>query len=199
MSVSPVSRSRAPERVDDGLRLATLPNALSLARPLFLAPILWLLERPEDGSDAWAMLLLVVAGLTDVLDGFLARTRGAISASGKIVDPIADKLLLGGLLIYLMVQRDFPVWLVVLVLLRDAGLMAGAWVFLRRERVVFAADWTGKLTTFFLGLLALAHVVQWRAAYPVLTAIATGMLAASYVSYGHRAWAWTRGGRSRIR
>lgn len=182
------SRAREPERVDDGLRLATLPNALSVVRMAFLPPVLYLLERPDPESDQWAVLLLFVAGITDLLDGWLARRRGAVSPSGKVVDPLADKVLIGGLVIYLTMAREFPVWLLVAVVARDVALMGGAWLFFRRDRLVFAADWTGKLTTFFLSVLILAHILEWRVAFLPLTVLATGALAASYVSYGGRAF-----------
>jgi hypothetical protein len=74
------------------------------------------------------------------------------------------------------------------VVARDVALMAGAWLFFRRDRLVFAADWTGKCTTFFLSLLILVHIFEWRGAYVSFTALAATALAASYVSYGGRAW-----------
>jgi phosphatidylglycerophosphate synthase len=132
--------------------------------------------------------LLFLAGLTDLLDGWLARRRGAISPSGKVVDPLADKVLIGGLVIYLTMARDFPLWLVLAVMARDVALMAGAWLFFRRERLVFAADWTGKLTTFFLSILILVHILEWRSTYVLLTILAVAALASSYVSYGSRAF-----------
>jgi CDP-diacylglycerol--glycerol-3-phosphate 3-phosphatidyltransferase len=184
------SRASAPERVVGRLPLATLPNALSFTRIVLLPPVLYLLDRPDPESDQWAMGLLVVAGMTDLLDGFLARRRGSVSPTGKIVDPLADKILIGGLLIWLVLERAFPAWLVALVLLRDLALVGGAMLFLRRQRLVFPADWSGKLTTFFLGLLVLAYIGQWRDAFLPLTVLATTMLAASYVSYGRRAWNW---------
>ena len=66
------------------------------------------------------------------------------------------------------------------------------------DRLVFAADWTGKTTTFFLSLLILAHILEWRPAYLPLTVLAAATLAASYVSYGSRAWKW-RGSADRVR
>lgn len=184
--------SGEPQRVEGGLRLMTLPNALSVVRMAFLPPVLYLLRRPDPASDLWAIALLFVAGITDLLDGWLARRRGAVSPSGKVVDPLADKVLIGGLVVYLTLVRDFPLWLLVAVVARDVALMAGAWLFFRRDKLVFAADWTGKWTTFFLSLLILAHIVQWRPAYLPLTALAVGALAASYVSYGGRAWRYRR-------
>lgn len=191
-------RASQPERVRDGLRLVTLPNALSVVRMAFLPPVLYLLRRPDPESDQWAVGLLLVAGITDLLDGWLARRRGAVSPSGKVVDPLADKVLIGGLVIYLTLARDFPLWLLLAVVLRDVALMAGAWLFFRRDKLVFAADWTGKTTTFFLSLLILAHILEWRPGYLPLTALAAATLAASYVSYGSRAWKW-RGSADRVR
>ena len=192
MSGVPEIGGGEPERVVGGLRLLTLPNALSFARMAALPPALYLLSRGEPETDRWALGLLVLAGVTDLLDGWLARLRGAVSASGKVVDPLADKVLIGGLVIYLAVARDFPMWLLLAIVARDVALMAGAWLFFRRDKLVFAADWTGKWTTFFLGLLILAHVLEWRAAYIPLTALAAAALAATYVSYGSRAWKYRR-------
>jgi CDP-diacylglycerol--glycerol-3-phosphate 3-phosphatidyltransferase len=181
-----------PERVVGSLRLFTLPNALSFARMAALPPVLYLLRRGNPQGDRWALVILLLAGVTDLLDGWLARRRGSVSASGKVVDPLADKVLIGGLVIYLALAREFPMWLVLAIVARDAALMAGAWLFFRRDKLVFAADWTGKWTTFFLGLLILAHILELRAAYLPLTVLATAALAATYVSYGSRAWKYRR-------
>lgn len=188
MSGIPEIGGGEPERVVGGLRLMTLPNALSFARMAALPPVLYLLRRGDAQSDRWALAILLVAGITDLLDGWLARRRGAVTASGKVVDPLADKVLIGGLVIYLAVAREFPMWLLLAIVARDVALMAGAWLFFRRDKLVFAADWTGKCTTFLLGLLILAHILEWRVAYMPLTVLATAALAATYVSYGSRAW-----------
>ncbi|HET6360776.1 MAG TPA: CDP-alcohol phosphatidyltransferase family protein [Gemmatimonadota bacterium] len=181
-----------PERVVGSLRLLTLPNALSFARMAALPPVLYLLHRGDPQSDRWALAILLFAGATDLLDGWLARRRGSVSASGKVVDPLADKVLIGGLVIYLALAREFPMWLLLAIVARDVALMAGAWLFFRRDKLVFAADWTGKWTTFFLGLLILVHIMEWRTAFLPLTVLATIALAATYVSYGSRAWKYRR-------
>ncbi|HET6638317.1 MAG TPA: CDP-alcohol phosphatidyltransferase family protein [Gemmatimonadota bacterium] len=192
MNEVPSVGSGEPERVVGSLRLFTLPNALSFARMAVLPPVLYLLRRGDPQSDRWALAILLVAGLTDLLDGWLARRRGAVSASGKVVDPLADKILIGGLVIYLALEREFPMWLLVAIVARDVALMVGAWLFFRRDKLVFAADWTGKWTTFFLGLLILVHILELRVAYLPLTVLATAALATTYVSYGSRAWKYRR-------
>ena len=192
MSGKPAIRGGEPERVVGGLRLLTLPNALSFARMPALPPAIYLLRRGDPQSDRWALALLLLAGATDLMDGWVARRRGSVSASGKVVDPLADKVLIGGLVIYLALARDFPLWLLLAIVVRDVALMAGAWLFFRRDKLVFAADWTGKWTTFFLVLLILVHILEWRPAYLPLTVLATAALAATYVSYGSRAWKYRR-------
>ena len=183
------ARDRSPERAE-GLRMATLPNLVSLVRLLLVVPILLLLARSEPASDRVAILVLLVAGATDLLDGLLARRRGAISPTGKLFDPIADKVLIGGLVIYLAMARGFPWWLVAAILARDLALVMGAMLFFRRDRVVFGANWSGKLTTFCLGLLILSYLLRLEALYPPLTVAAVTALGLSYVSYGRRAWSY---------
>ena len=91
---------------------------------------------------------------------------------------------------YSAMERDFPWWLVVAILARDVALVMGAALFFRRDRVVFGANWSGKLTTFCLGLLILSYLLRLEALYPPLTVAAVTALGLSYVSYGRRAWSY---------
>ncbi len=187
MNHQPKDHTSDPERVADGLRFFTLPNALSILRMFLLVPVLILIDRPDQASRLAGVALLFVAGITDLLDGALARWRGWISPSGKIVDPIADKVLIGGLAIYLAIVRGFPIWLLVLIVLRDLALVAGTMLFLKRDRLVFQATRAGKLTTFTLSLLLLAYVLDAERFYQPLTVLALIALALSTISYGKRA------------
>lgn len=177
--------AEAPERVRE-LRLATLPNLLSLIRLVLVVPVVALLARSDPTADRLAAGVLLVAGATDLLDGLLARRRGSVSPSGKVVDPVADKVLIGGLVAYLALARGFPVWLLLAILARDVALVLGAVMFFRRDRVVFGANWSGKLTTFTVGWLILAYVLRAEAFYAPLTVAATVALVLSYLSYGRR-------------
>lgn len=188
-----IERGQAAERVE-ALHVATLPNLLSLLRLLLVVPVLLLLSRSEPSADRLAAVVLLFAGATDLLDGLLARRRGSVSPSGKVVDPIADKVLIGGLVIYLTAARGFPAWLLAAILARDVGLVLGAALFFRRDRVVFGANWSGKLTTFTVGWLILAYVLRVEELYLPLTAAATLALGLSYLSYGRRAWGYLSSG-----
>jgi cardiolipin synthase (CMP-forming) len=126
----------------------TLPNVITLGRLACLPVFLWLLFGKEDRVVAAALLALL--GITDWVDGYLARHLGQVSELGKILDPVADRLLFfvgaGGILI----DGSVPTWFAVIVLVREA-LVGGATVVLaalgaRRIDVT----WFGKAGTFGL-------------------------------------------------
>ena len=100
-----------------------IPNLITGLRILLVAPFLWLLLKEHYGA---ALVLFVVAGISDALDGFLAKYYGWTSELGGILDPIADKLLLLGAILALGWLHELPGWLVMLVLVRDALIVGGA-------------------------------------------------------------------------
>lgn len=100
-----------------------LPNALCILRMLLVVPIAWALTR---GDALLALLLFAVAAFTDGLDGFLAKRCGWESALGKILDPLADKLLLVTVFLTLGILGLVPLWLALAAVLRDVVITAGA-------------------------------------------------------------------------
>jgi cardiolipin synthase (CMP-forming) len=129
-------------------QVLTLPNLITLARLACLPLFLWLLFGKEDRAAAAALLALL--GITDWVDGYLARHLGQVSELGKILDPVADRLLFlvaaGGILI----DGSVPTWFAVIVLVRET-LVGGATLVLaalgaRRIDVT----WFGKAGTFGL-------------------------------------------------
>jgi len=101
--------------------LRHLPNLICVFRMLLVAPIVLLLL---GGEWLWTLLLIAVAGVSDGLDGFLAKRFGWVSRLGSILDPAADKLLLVGLFVTLTWMGLVPVWLTAMVVLRDVLIMA---------------------------------------------------------------------------
>lgn len=100
-----------------------LPNAISLARIALVPPVLVLLL---NGRHDIALILFFVAGFSDGLDGYLAKRFGWHSRAGALLDPVADKLLVAGTFITLSVAGHLPVWLAVIVVLRDVVIVGGA-------------------------------------------------------------------------
>jgi cardiolipin synthase len=137
------------EEVEEGLdRILTIPNVITAVR-LSLMPVFVYLLFGQD-ERFWAGWLLFAIGSTDWLDGFLARRLGQVSTVGKVLDPVADRLLffVGGIAI--LIDGSVPTWLVVLVLVREvlvaAGTLALAGMGARRIDVT----WYGKAATFLL-------------------------------------------------
>jgi cardiolipin synthase len=118
--VPPADAVRTSTMVDrDALpdRVWTLPNALSVLRLLGVPLFLWLLLGPE--ADGWALVVLMVSGFTDWLDGKLARWLNQGSRLGALLDPAADRLYIVSTLVALAVREIVPVWLVAVLLARE--------------------------------------------------------------------------------
>ena len=103
-----------------------LPNYLSALRIVLVIPIAWLLWQQQVMSAFWLML---VAGLSDALDGFLARRYGWQTELGSLLDPLADKFLVAAMYLVFTLHELIPVWLVALILTRDILILLGAGVY----------------------------------------------------------------------
>ncbi|WP_378539254.1 CDP-alcohol phosphatidyltransferase family protein [Nocardioides sp. GCM10027114] len=129
-------------------RVWTVPNLLSFARLAGVPLFLWLVLGPE--ADGWALLLLAVSGVTDYLDGWLARRLGQTSALGQILDPVADRLYILAVVIGLALRDVIPWWVAILLPLRDL-LLWGLVPFLRtRGYSALPVHFLGKAATFNL-------------------------------------------------
>jgi cardiolipin synthase (CMP-forming) len=140
----------------------TVPNQITLLRLGFLPVFLILISYEEY---RWALLVLVVAGLSDAIDGLLARQLNQKSPLGAYLDPIADKLLLSSSFIILAFKHKLAWWLTIIVLSRDVMILIVAVVILLISGYrPFPPSIYGKLTTAFQILLVFAVVLS--AAYP---------------------------------
>jgi cardiolipin synthase (CMP-forming) len=137
-----------------GDQVINVPNALSLLR-LILVPIFaWLIVAHQDG---WALVVLAVSGISDYLDGALARRWGQISRVGQLLDPAADRLYVFSTLIGLAWRDMIPWWLVVVLIMRD--------VVLSFTLPVLARAGYGPLPVHFLGKAATLCLLY---AFPLL-------------------------------
>lgn len=105
------------------MKLSDLPNAISILRILLVVPVVFTLLEREYGL---ALILFFIAGISDGLDGYLAKRNQWQSRLGSILDPVADKFLLVTCYIVLGWQAHIPLWLVFMVLARDVLIIAGA-------------------------------------------------------------------------
>jgi CDP-diacylglycerol---glycerol-3-phosphate 3-phosphatidyltransferase len=130
-----------------------VPNALTVLRILLVPVFGWLLLAHGGEQEPWrwwATLVFVVATATDWVDGFLARRDGLITDFGKLMDPIADKALMGTALIGLSVLDLLPWWITVVILVREVGITLMRFVVIRHG--VIPASRGGKLKTVLQAL-----------------------------------------------
>ncbi|MFD3457489.1 CDP-alcohol phosphatidyltransferase family protein [Streptomyces sp. NPDC058691] len=116
-------------------RVLTIPNILSMARLLGVPVFLWLILWPEFGgpkADGWALLILALSGISDYLDGKLARRWNQISNLGRVLDPAADRLYIVSTLVGLTWRGILPWWLTAILVARDVVL--GVMILLMRRR-----------------------------------------------------------------
>ncbi|NME88141.1 CDP-diacylglycerol--glycerol-3-phosphate 3-phosphatidyltransferase [Corynebacterium stationis] len=125
-----------------------LPNALTSLRILFIPVFVWLVLAEHQW---WAFGLFAVLMATDKLDGDIARARGLITDFGKIADPIADKALMTAALVSLNIIGALPIWITVVILVREFGITLWRMWMLRNGKVVPASK-GGKLKTVLQSL-----------------------------------------------
>jgi cardiolipin synthase len=129
-------------------RVWTLPNLISMARLAGVPLFLWLVLGPE--ADGWALVVLMVSGVTDFADGWLARKLDQTTLLGQILDPVADRLYILAVVVGLALREVIPWWLAVSLPLRDA-LMWGLVPLLRtRGYSALPVHFLGKAATFCL-------------------------------------------------
>lgn len=152
------------------------PNVLSLARIALTAPLVWALAA---GHHALATAVFGVALATDFLDGWLARRWSGSTQLGRVLDPVADKVLVGGVLITLALLGHVPAELAIVVIARDVVLLAIGWIGVRAGATVPSADLPGKVAFTVLGIFLAWHVAgrDWPAWTP-------GLVGAVYVAAG---------------
>jgi cardiolipin synthase (CMP-forming) len=143
-------------------RIWTVPNQITFLR-LGILPFFLILILYEEYQ--WALLVLVVAALSDAVDGLLARTLHQKSSLGAYLDPIADKLLLSSSFVVLAMEKKIPWWLTIMVLSRDVlMLIVAAVILLIQGYRPFPPSLLGKATTFFE--IGLVFFVVYGAGFP---------------------------------
>ncbi|MBZ5738932.1 CDP-alcohol phosphatidyltransferase family protein [Nocardioides mangrovi] len=131
-----------------GNRVWTLPNLLSVLRLAGVPVFLWLVLGPE--ADGWALALLAVSGVTDFLDGYLARRLGQTSVIGQVLDPVADRLYILAVVVGLALRDVIPWWVAVSLPLRDLLLWGLVPLLRSRGYSALPVHFLGKAATFNL-------------------------------------------------
>ncbi|MEN9965320.1 MAG: hypothetical protein RJA60_317 [Actinomycetota bacterium] len=131
-----------------------LPNAITLARILAVPFFIWSLVSVSNDESAmrWvSVLIFIIIMASDGVDGAIARKRGIVTDLGKLLDPIADKALLGGALVTLSILGEIAWWVTIVILVRELGITVYRLIVVNQK--VIAASSGGKMKTIFQGVM----------------------------------------------
>lgn len=171
--------------------ISHIPNILTLAR-IAATPVMIVLLR--DRAYESALLLFIVAGLTDGLDGYIAKRFDFVSRLGAILDPIADKMLIISAYVMLAVLGDIPFWLLVLVGFRDIMIVGGYLILETLEGdVQMQPSLVSKVNTFLqitLVIVVLLDKTGWMSAGVFLTLLILAVTITTVLSGAHYVWYW---------
>jgi cardiolipin synthase len=141
-----------------------IPNALTIIRLMLIPGFAYYFFSPMEYGSRIAVLIFVLAGLTDVLDGFIARKYNLITRLGIVLDPLADKLMLLTVLISITLKNQIPFWIIVVVATKETLLMLGAINLFSDHDIVVPANKVGKLSTiaFYIAILAVTFEIPYN-------------------------------------
>lgn len=139
-------------------QIMTLPNLMSLLR---IALIPMIIAAFASGSELRCAMLIILSGLTDVVDGWIARHWNAVSDVGKVLDPVADKLTQLAMLWMLLSSHPLMALPLAVLVIRESVMACTGLICVVRTREVRSARWHGKITTLLLYTCAFVHIL-WQ-------------------------------------
>lgn len=164
--------------------ILTIPNVLSGIRILLLPFIVWMYNVERNHTAA--ILLLLISGLTDIVDGFIARKFNMVSDFGKIIDPIADKLTQGTLLICLALNHKIIFLLIAIFVLKEFSMALLGYIIIKKHDEVNSAKWYGKLNTVVIYFTIVALIIfpnLPKAAVMAMVFLCIAFVTVSFVMY----------------
>lgn len=140
-------------------KVLTIPNLLSLVRILMIPLIVWLYCTKQ--AYGWTVIVLLLSGATDIIDGWIARKFNMMSDLGKVLDPVADKLTQGITLLILITRFPLMLLPLILLLVKETIMAVTGLIVIRKTGHVFGAVWHGKVTTFLLYANMMIHILWY--------------------------------------
>jgi len=145
--------------------ITNAPNLVTMGRVVVIPLVLFFMDNYNPLRSFIAALLWLVAAAGDFLDGYLARSRGEVSMLGKFLDPLADKLIVNAVLVYMVALARVPAWVVVVLIARDLA-VNGLRSIASAQGLVIAASDGGKIKTAFQLVAIMLLLIHFR--YPAL-------------------------------
>lgn len=175
-------------------KIITIPNILSFVRLCLIPVIVWLYFGTED--YLLTGIFVIISGITDVVDGFIARRFNMISDLGKVLDPIADKST--QIVVMVMLAISFPLMLIpiILTVIKESFMAISGYMVIKKCGIVLGANWHGKVATFALTVVMCLHLV-WYSIDPtvslILILICSALILLSLTLYAKRNFGYLLG------
>ncbi len=166
----------------------SIPNILTIIRICLMPMFLTFYLSPIDNGKNIALVILIISFLTDVLDGFIARKFNMITDLGKVLDPLADKLMQVAVLLCIAFEEKYLALIVAFIFIKEILLAIGAFILYKQKRKIFSSNWFGKASCFLSVVCSIVLMFRNMFFSPVLIEyICSGVIifvnTAAFISY----------------
>lgn len=166
----------------------SLPNILTVLRMLLIPVFIFVYFSSSSNAHYYALIIFIIAGFTDYLDGTIARKYNLITPIGTVLDPLADKLMLLTAITCLWLDALLPLWVLAIVFVKEVTMIAGGiYFYCRKEKHIIPANKYGKIATaaFFLAIITILFAPEVKSLqYLAFAAVALKLMAfTSYVTF----------------
>ncbi|MEO0136453.1 MAG: CDP-alcohol phosphatidyltransferase family protein [candidate division WOR-3 bacterium] len=164
-------------------RKLTISNLITLFRFFLLPVMIYFLIRKDRIT---AFVIMLIALLSDVIDGYIARKFHQESELGRVLDPLCDKISLVVILLTLLLINAVPIWAVIMIALRDILIIVGSYILLRSKRKVYKSNILGRITGFLFGVMILAFTLEFKAVGMAALYISIPFMLGAFITYCQR-------------
>ena len=160
-------------------KVLTLANTISMLRAAAAIPIIYTLNYPEMRAVTAGIIILAI--LSDALDGYLARRAHEVTHVGMWLDPIADFIIITSVVLYLVILEIFPLWFFIFYIVRHFLIAVPALYFVNTGQYILHSNWWGKWSTGITALTVFLHIFEfgtiwWLKTFSLYTALALAVV-----------------------
>jgi len=165
-------------------KILTIPNILSFFRLCLIPVIMWLYIKRQD--YLWTLIVLILSGITDIVDGIIARKCNMVSDFGKAFDPVADKLTQIATLFCLISRFHYMIYPFAILVFKEVCTAITSLISIKRTSTVKGAVWYGKLTTVSLYAMMAIHLLWYNMPHTIsliMVGVCIGIMLMSFIMY----------------
>ena len=167
------------EYMSNPSKVLTLANTISMLRAAAAIPIIYTLNYPEMRAITAGIIILAI--LSDALDGYLARRAHEVTHVGMWLDPIADFIIITSVVLYLVILEIFPLWFFIFYIVRHFLIAVPALYFVNTGQYILHSNWWGKWSTGITALTVFLHIFEfgtiwWLKTFSLYTALALAVI-----------------------